>query len=257
MGRTRHVREAAARAVHESGLPEKASRKGGLFVVGGHATNGPAEYLAIAFASRDAATVARLRISVAEVVPDARVVRSRTGIVAALRELAGSVDARAHADGLRSRLVRATGDESLSVGVGGPKRGTTGAHLALLQAEQAVILGRALRGDGAVTMFEDLGPYCFVLGRPESDIREFADRVLGPLADGEQHAELVRTLDAYLRLHGSLNAVARDLYLHRNTVRQRLRRIAKLTGADLKNADSRLALQLALLGRSALERLAS
>ena len=67
----------------------------------------------------------------------------------------------------------------------------------------------------------------------------------------------MRTLDAYLRLHGSLNAVARDLYLHRNTVRQRLRRITKLTGADLKNADSRLALQLALLGRSALERLAS
>jgi len=224
---------------------------------GRNATNGPVEYLAIAFASRDAASAARLRVSVAELVPDARVVRSRTGIVAALRELAGSVDARAHAEALRSRLARANGDDTLSAGVGGPKRGTTGAHLALLQAEQAVVLGRALNGDGAVTMFEDLGPYTFVLGRPESDIREFADRILGPLADGEQHADLVRTLDAYLRLHGSLNAVARDLFLHRNTVRQRLRRIAKLTGADLKNADSRLALQLALLGRSALERLAS
>jgi purine catabolism regulator len=174
-----------------------------------------------------------------------------------LRELVGSVDARAHAEALRSRLARANGDETLSAGVGGPKRGTTGAHLALLQAEQAVVLGRAMRGDGVVTMFEDLGPYTFVLGRPESDIREFSDRILGPLADGEQHADLVRTLDAYLRLHGSLNAVARDLFLHRNTVRQRLRRIAKLTGADLKDADSRLALQLALLGRSALERLAS
>jgi purine catabolism regulator len=185
------------------------------------------------------------------------VVRSRTGVVAALRELAGTIDARAHAEALRSRVARANGDDGLSAGVGGPKRGTTGAHLALLQAEQAVVLGRALRGDGGVTLFEDLGPYCFVLGRPESDIREFADRTLGPLADGEQHADLVRTLDAYLRLHGSLNAVARDLFLHRNTVRQRLRRISRLTGADLKNADSRLALQLALLGRSALERLAS
>ena len=200
---------------------------------------------------------ARLRVSVAELAPDARIVRSRSGVVAALRELAGSVDARVYAESFRSRLVRANGDEALSAGVGGPKRGTTGAHLALLQAEQAVVLGRALRGDGRVTLFEDLGPYCFVLGRPERDIREFADRVLGPLADGERHAELVRTLDAYLRLHGSLNAVARDLFLHRNTVRQRLRRIAKLTGADFKDADSRLALQLALLGRRALERLAS
>ena len=136
-------------------------------------------------------------------------------------------------------------------------RGATGAHLALLQAEQAVVVGRGLRGDGRVTLFDDLGPYCFVLGRPESDIREFADRILGPLAEDGRHADLLRTLDAYLRLHGSLNAVARDLFLHRNTVRQRLRRIAKLTGADLNDAEARLALQLALLGRQALERLAS
>src|SRR5438094_223954 len=129
--------------------------------------------------------------------------------------------------------------------------------LALLQAEQAVVVGRGLRGDGRVTLFDDLGPYCFVLGRPESDIREFADRILGPLAEDGRHADLLRTLDAYLRLHGSLNAVARDLFLHRNTVRQRLRRIAKLTGADLGDAEARLALQLALLGRQALERLAS
>src|SRR5207244_2969950 len=121
---------------------------------------------------------------------------SGTGIVAALRELATSVDARAHAEALRTRLAHATADDGLSAGVGGPKRGATGAHLALLQAEQAVVIGRAMSGDGAVTMFEDLGPYTFVLGRPESDIREFADRTLGPLADGEQHAELVRTLDA-------------------------------------------------------------
>ena len=105
--------------------------------------NGPAEYLAIAFASRDAVIAARLRVSVAELVPDARVVRSRTGIVAALRELATSVDARAHAEALRTRLARATDDDGLSAGVGGPKRGTTGAHLALLQAEQAVVFGRA------------------------------------------------------------------------------------------------------------------
>src|SRR5438067_1605329 len=84
-----------------------------------------------------------------------------------------------------------------------------------------------------------------------------AARLRVSVAELVPEARVVRSLDAYLRLHGSLNAVARDLYLHRNTVRQRLRRITKLTGADLKNADSRLALQLALLGRSALERLAS
>jgi DNA-binding PucR family transcriptional regulator len=52
-----------------------------------------------------------------------------------------------------------------------------------------------------------------------------------------------------------VNAVARDLFLHRNTVRQRLRRIAQLTGADLTKSDDRLALQLALIGRQALQHL--
>ena len=214
-------------------------------------------YIAFAFASRDAAAATRLRVAIAEHAPETRVVRSRSGVAAALWELAGPIDARAQTAALRARLAEATDDPELSAGVGGPKRGATGAHLALLQAEQAVVVGRALRGDGQVTHFDDLGPYSFVLGRPESDIREFADRTLGPLADNERHGDLVRTLDAYLRLHGSLNAVARDLYLHRNTVRQRLRRIAKLTGADLRSADARLALQLALLGRQVLERLAS
>src|SRR5256712_10738505 len=209
--------------MNKKGLPK---REVFCVVRGGSGTSGPTEYLAIAFASRDAAATTRLRVAIAQFAPDARVVRARSGIAAALRELAGPGDARAHAGALRSRVAEATGDEALSAGVGGPKRGATGAHLALLQAEQAVVVGRTLRGDGRVTLFDDLGPYCFVLGRPESDIREFADRILGPLADGERHADLVRTLDAYLRLPGSLNAVARDLYLHRNTVRQRLRRIA-------------------------------
>lgn len=75
--------------------------------------------------------------------------------------------------------------------------------------------------------------------------------------DDDRHADLVKTLEAYLKLHGSVNGVARELYLHRNTVRQRLRRIGQLTGAKLNDADDRLALQLALLGHQALERIAS
>lgn len=197
-----------------------------------------------------------MRLALAALAPGARVVRSRSNVAAAVHELESPVDPRTQAEHLRARVVEATGEDGVSAGVGGPKRGATGAHLALLQAEQAAVIGRALKGSGQVTLFDDLGPYCFVLGRPETDIRESSERVLGALADGG-HDDLLHTLEAYLRLHGSLNAVARELFLHRNTVRQRMRRIAKLTGADLADADARLALQLALLGRAALQRLAS
>ncbi|GGM06126.1 PucR family transcriptional regulator [Nakamurella endophytica] len=43
---------------------------------------------------------------------------------------------------------------------------------------------------------------------------------------------LLRTLDAYLDRGGALEPTARDLYVHVNTVRYRLRRVAELTGLD-------------------------
>jgi len=167
-------------------------------------------------------------------------------------------DRHAHelAEALRSRIAAAAGDPGLSVGLGGPRDPERSLRLAALQAEQAVRLGRALFGPGRLTAFGDLGPYCFVLGRPIDEIRSFCQTILGPLADRAQHEEL-RTLEEFLRGHGSVNAVARALFLHRNTVRQRLRRISLLTGADLEDAGQRVQLYLAVLGRNALDELAS
>ena len=212
-------------------------------------------YLAVAFASRSAN--GHLRPAVTELAPDgAKVVRTRSDVVAAVYEVEDHVDPRVEAERLRVAVADETGDPELAVAVSGPKRGATGAHLALLQAEQAAAFERGNGGRARTTHFDDIGPYRFVLGRPESDIEAHATRALGALADDEdRYADLITTLGSFIRLHGSVNAVARDLSLHRNTVRQRLRRIGQLTGADLANADDRLSLQLALIGRDALQRL--
>ena len=215
------------------------------------------KYLAVAFASRSAN--GHLRPAVTEAAPDgAKVVRTRPDVVAAVYEVAADVDPRIEGERLRRMVAEETDDPQLAVAVSGPKRGTTGAHLALLQAEQAATLERGNGGAGKTTHFEDLGPYRFVLGQPESDIEAQAETALGALADDEErYADLIKTLEAFIRLHGSVNAVARDLFLHRNTVRQRLRRIAQLTGQDLTDPNDRLALQLALIGRDALQHLAN
>ncbi|HEY8807038.1 MAG TPA: helix-turn-helix domain-containing protein [Candidatus Limnocylindria bacterium] len=165
-------------------------------------------------------------------------------------------DARTVAESLRREDAGRLGDPSLSAGLGGPRDAERSIQLTALHAEQAVRVGRALNGPGQVTAFEDLGPYCFVLGRPTAEIRSFCRAVLGPLAESAQHDEL-RTLEEFLRAHGSLNAVARALFLHRNTVRQRLKRIGELTGADLEDADQRVQLYLAVLSHNALRELAS
>ncbi len=211
-------------------------------------------YLAIAFSSRTANGHLRAAVTAAAP-PDAKVVRTRPDVIAAVFEVDRAVDARSEGERLRRQVAKNAQDAELSVAVSGPKRGVTGAHLALLQADQAVSLARTNGGKAKTTHFEDLRPYRFVLGQPESDIEAFAVAVLGPLVDDDRYADLLKTLEAYLKLR-SVNGVARELYLHRNTVRQRLRRIGQLTGAKLNDADDRLALQLALLGHQALERIA-
>jgi purine catabolism regulator len=213
------------------------------------------EWLAMAFACDDGADASELRATLERTLDaSARVIRSRQSVVTVVREGQPLADATAFTESLRAAAATALGDPSVSAGLALPRQRIVGLNTSALQAEQALLLGRALRGDGRTTAFADLGPYCFVLGQPASHLREFCDRVLGPLAsdDDERHGDLVRTLETFLQSHGSLNAVARTLFLHRNTVRQRLRRIAQLTGADLNNADSRLALHLAVLGRRAL-----
>ena len=183
-------------------------------------------------------------------------VRRRTGSVAVLYEAFCAQSRSLVAESARTVAARFTDGIPVSIGAGGPHRGSAGAQTAMLEAEQALAIGRAVHGEGRTTHFAELGPYCFVLGRPQAEIRTFCERVLGPLAtDAERYEDLARTLEEYLRAHGSLNAVARALFLHRNTVRQRLRRIAEITGADLSDADARLALHLAVLGRRALDQL--
>ena len=170
--------------------------------------------------------------------------------------LAPDDDARTVAESLRRAEADRLGDPSLSAGLGGPRDAERSIQLTALHAEQAVRVGRALSGPGRVTAFADLGPYCFVLGRPTDEIRSFCRTMLGPLAEDAQRDEL-RTLEEFLRAHGSVNGVARALFLHRNTVRQRLKRIGRLTGADLEDAGQRVQLYLAVLGQNALAQLAS
>ena len=87
----------------------------------------------------------------------------------------------------------------------------------------------------------------------QNAVRGFADAVLAPLdaLDPRERFELLRTLEYWLRANGAWDPAAARLSLHRNTVRNRIERIAKLTGRRLDDGDDRMELWLALKARSA------
>ncbi|WP_335938530.1 PucR family transcriptional regulator [Streptomyces sp. PTD5-9] len=158
------------------------------------------------------------------------------------------------ADGRRAVLARARRvvdrlggprpEAGLRCGVGSPHRGPLGIRTSAREARAAVP-----RGAGPVVAAHDaVGLDRMLLEWYASDTaREAVAELLAPvLALGPERAEpLVRTLQGYLDHNNSPARAAEALHLHRNAVGARIRKVARLTGADLNDPDVRLALQLA------------
>ena len=84
--------------------------------------------------------------------------------------------------------------------------------------------------------------------------RHLVEEVFVPLrqASSGRGNTLIETLTAYFQHGQSLEATARALFVHPNTVRYRLRQAADVTGLSATDAREALTLQLALvLGRQA------
>ncbi|MPY64227.1 PucR family transcriptional regulator, partial [Streptomyces spongiae] len=78
---------------------------------------------------------------------------------------------------------------------------------------------------------------------PAEDAASHARALLAPVAGTPALTETLRT---WLSLHGSWDRTAVALSVHRNTVRQRVARCAKLLGTDLDDPDVRMELWFAL-----------
>ena len=98
----------------------------------------------------------------------------------------------------------------------------------------------------------ELLPERALAGDPEAE-RHLVERIVMPLDDAG--GALMATLETYLEVGGVLESCARQLYVHPNTVRYRLRRIADLTGRTPSNTRDALTLRVALaVGRLARSR---
>ncbi len=103
--------------------------------------------------------------------------------------------------------------------------------------------------------FADLGTYQLLLSLQEPEaLSTFASSVLGPLDayDAAHGGHLVPSLRAFLERNARWEAAAAELYVHRHTLRYRMRKVEELTGRDLASARDRMELFLALRARDLL-----
>ena len=127
----------------------------------------------------------------------------------------------------------------------GPRAtGLTGAHASAREA-LAGLRAAAGRPDAPRPVSaDDLLPERALGGDPAAH-RRLVDSVVTPLVAAG--GELLRTLAVYVEGGGALEACARALYVHPNTVRYRLRRIGEITGHSPTDPRDSFVLRTALV----------
>jgi PucR family transcriptional regulator, purine catabolism regulatory protein len=100
--------------------------------------------------------------------------------------------------------------------------------------------------------FADLGTYRLLLSMAEPDaLRAFTDSALMPLDmyDRDHDGDLLVSLAAFLGHNARWESAAEQLFVHRHTLRYRMRKVEELTGRDLSSSFDRMELWIALRAR--------
>jgi purine catabolism regulator len=100
--------------------------------------------------------------------------------------------------------------------------------------------------------FADLGTYRLLLSMAEPDaLRAFADSLLQPLDgyDRDHGGELIPSLRAFLDHNARWETASAALFIHRHTLRYRMRKVEELTGRQLSSSFDRMEFWLALRAR--------
>jgi GAF domain-containing protein len=140
----------------------------------------------------------------------------------------------------RVRKIHADLDLPVSIGISSLCEGQASFAEGFAEAQQALVGTLVLRGEPAVLAYEELGAYKYLLRVAlDGGIRDATVDAVSRLAayDRERGSQLVATLEEFLRRHGNISATSEALFVHPNTLRQRLRRIAELSGLDLRRDD--------------------
>ncbi|MBI2849160.1 MAG: helix-turn-helix domain-containing protein [Chloroflexi bacterium] len=138
---------------------------------------------------------------------------------------------------------------SFAAGLGGPHRGVRELADAHKEADQALAVATDFFGGNRVVCFGELGVYrLFLPLRDSRELGAYCEETLGKLAayDQRNKRELIKTLDTFFSCQGNLQRTAVALFLHRNSLAYRLRRVEEIAGLSLDDGEDRFRLQLAL-----------
>ncbi|HEX4837981.1 MAG TPA: GAF domain-containing protein [Solirubrobacteraceae bacterium] len=183
-------------------------------------------------------------------------VRSASAVFLVPDEIAGDLAA---VEKLANQLLAAAAPVmkpgSASVGIGNLAHSVGELARSHVEARQALRLTRRAGGRGRVASYRSLGAFRLLLEVQSPDaLRRFVDELLGPLLEYAQSRDtpLLETLEALSAARWVRRAAARNLGIHINSMTYRVERIESLTGVQLDDPETRVAISIALRARAML-----
>lgn len=137
---------------------------------------------------------------------------------------------------------------SVSMGVGNAFGGSYAMKESVSEAKKAYRVLRACQTKGSLRYYDEIGIYrVFFDLKSEEVLENLLWETLGVLMeyDRKNESDLVHTLEIFLEADCNISATTEKLFVHRNTVKYRIKRIEEILGRDLKDVTTQFNLRLA------------
>lgn len=134
---------------------------------------------------------------------------------------------------------------TLSIGIGDYYKDFRDYKKSYKEAQEALFIIQSVWKKNKCLHYKDLGLYKLLLPilQDEKLIMDYYHQVLGEILDSD---ELLETLDVYLQSM-KINEAADQLFIHRHTLKYRIKKIEELTGRKINHFQDRLEFELALI----------
>lgn len=139
---------------------------------------------------------------------------------------------------------------SVSVGIGNSYRDLKMMKQSLNEAELAIDSAKCQGLDDTITQYKDIGIYGLLFNIKNKNVLEnyYLDS-LGPISnsdDKNKDGNLLKILETYLNENCSITVTAEKLFLHRNTLKYKIKKIEELLDCNLHNFDDCMKIKIAL-----------
>lgn len=138
---------------------------------------------------------------------------------------------------------------NINIGIGSYLRDLKDLKKSIYNAKKALKLLKIFKEENGISNYSDIGIYRLLFEMNKSEeMRDLYYETLGNLIDYDlkNSNNLLNTLEVYIDQSGNLVKSAEILFIHKNTLIYRIRRIEEILGCSLKNTNDLLNFSVAL-----------